>query len=398
MPPKTPSLDGVRPPAAVRQPEYRYDHELPAPEQPERVTAVASPDLPPIHEPESQPKKRRSWRRRLAVGFVALFVLLGVGMASAYAWYQQQLSPVSEDTSLRVRVTIVPGTTPTAIAQQLQAAGVIRSDTAFTIYAKLTKTENNLKAGTYNLQPSISTPAIVDHLVSGKQDTFRLTFLPGDTLANNRKVLIKAGYSETEVDGALAKPYDRPLFAGKPASADLEGYIFGETYEFTAAATVETILKRTFDEYEAFIDENNLVDGFRQQGLTLYQGITLASIVQREAHGADDQRQIARVFLNRMKVGMTLGSDVTYQYIADKTGVPRDVNLDSPYNTRRYQGLPPGPIAAPGASALRAVANPAVNDYLFFLSGDDDVTYFAKTDAEHQQNIVKYCQKKCQII
>jgi UPF0755 protein len=95
---------------------------------------------------------------------------------------------------------------------------------------------------------------------------------------------------------------------------------------------------------------------------------------------------------------MPLGSDPTYQYAADKMGVPRSTTLDSPYNTRRYPGLPPGPIAVPGEKALVAVVSPAEGDYLYFLSGDDDVTYFSRTFEEHEQNIVTHCQKKCQIL
>ena len=89
---------------------------------------------------------------------------------------------------------------------------------------------------------------------------------------------------------------------------------------------------------------------------------------------------------------------MTYQYIADKQGIERRIDLDSPYNTRRYVGLPPGPIATPGVDALRAVANPAPGDYLYFLSGDDDVTYFGRTLQEHERNIIDHCAKKCQII
>lgn len=403
-----PSLDGVRPagtgqggtptqPTPVK-PEYRYDHELPAPKQVGLLEDDHKPDLL-LADENKPPKRKRSVKKILAIIFGALLIALLAAGAGAYLWYQQQLSPVTRDDSQRVLVKIVSGTAPSAIGDQLKEAGVIRSKLAFSIYTKLTNTENTLKAGNYNLQPSLSTQEVVEHLVSGKQDTFRVTFLPGDTLANNRKKLINLGFTEVEVDAALQKSYSGLLFTDKPAGADLEGYIYGETYEFDAAATVETILQRTFDEFQAVIEKNNLIAAFQKQNLTLYEGIILASIVQRESNGdGDDQRQIARVFLNRMEAGMTLGSDVTYQYIADKTGVTRDVNLDSPYNTRRYPGLPPGPIAAPSIGALNGVANPAANDYLFFLSGDDNVTYFARTDAEHQRNIVLHCQKKCQII
>ena len=95
---------------------------------------------------------------------------------------------------------------------------------------------------------------------------------------------------------------------------------------------------------------------------------------------------------------MPLGSDVTYQYIAEKTGQPRDPNLDSPYNTRKVTGLTPGPISSPSQAALDAVATPASGDYLYFLAGDDDKMYFARTNEEHEQNIQKHCQKKCQIL
>jgi len=127
----------------------------------------------------------------------------------------------------------------------------------------------------------------------------------------------------------------------------------------------------------------------------LYQGITLASIIQREVSGTKDQSQVAQVFYSRLAQGTPLGSDVTYQYAAKKLGVTPSPSLDSPYNTRKYAGLPPGPIATPGLSALQAVATPAPGDYLYFLSGDDNVTYFARTDAEHEANIQNHCHKKC---
>ena len=403
-----PSIDGVRPlapkdPQQAPEPEYRYDHELPAPKTVEMLGSGALDLTIADDTGQKPPKKRWSLGKKLTVAATGLLVALLALLAGAYVWYQQQLAPVTSDTAKHVRVTIESGSTPSAIAKQLKDAGVIRSQVAFAIYTKLTGTRDTLKAGAYSLQPSLSTPAIVDHLVEGKQDTFRLTFLPGDTLANSRQKIIEVGYSEAEVDAALVKTYDRPLFAGKPAETDLEGYIFGDTYEFDALATPETILGRTFDEYEAAIKENDLVNGLKKQGLNLYQGITLASIVQREVTNAtpskpsEDQRQVARVFFNRMAAGMTLGSDVTYQYAAKKMGVAPTPTLDSPYNTRIHTGLPPGPIATPGVGALIAVANPGTNNYLFFLSGDDDVTYFAKTDAEHQQNIVNHCQKKCLI-
>lgn len=387
-------------PIRSRAPEYRYDHELPAP-KPLTLLENEKPNL--LLEDENKPKKRKSSvAKKLLIIFSALIAIIIAVAIGAYVWYQQQLSPVSNDTGF-IQVKIVPGTAPSAIGDQLKQAGVIRSKLAFSLYTKLTKTENTLKAGTYKLQPSQSTKDVVDVLVAGKQETFKITFLPGDTLANHKKRLIQAGFSEAEVDEALNKTYDRPLFATKPASADLEGYIFGDTYTYDVSSTVESILNQTFDEFEVAIEQNDIVNLLKKQNLTLFQGITLASVVQREVTNPmpnipnDDQRQVAKVFLNRMAIGMNLGSDVTYQYAARKMGVAPTPTLNSPYNTRIHTGLPPGPIASPGIGAIVAVATPASNDYLFFLSGDDDITYFGKTEAEHQRNITAHCAKKCLI-
>jgi len=349
-----------------------------------------------VHTPHTPKKPRKKVIKWSIIGFVALIVLT---LGGILLWYTVQLSPVNSANTDKTLVTIESGSSPDEIATLLKDKGLIRSPKAFLWHTRLQGVQNSLQAGTYRLSPSESTPAITEHLTSGKVDTFNIRFLPGATLADNRKVLVAAGYSEAEVDAALAKTYDSPLFEGKPAEADLEGYIYGETYSFATDTSVEAILEHVFEHYYQVVQDNNLVALYKAQGLSLFEGITLASIVQREASpGGEDMPQIAQVFYRRLANGMPLGSDVTYQYIADKTGVARDPNLDSPYNTRRYAGLPPGPIATPGEKALVAVANPAEGDYLYFLSGDDDITYFARNLDEHEANITNHCQKKCQIL
>lgn len=345
-------------------------------------------------------KKSLKWLKWLLIT-VLVVGLVGGAVAGfvGYNWYSQQIKPASTDTSKRVNFEVKQGEGPKIIAKNLEDAGLIRSAQAFLAYKWLNNRDDTLKAGIYSLQPSLPVSSILKKLIEGKQETFSVTFLPGDTLANAKKSLLATNlYTETQIDAALAKNYSSPLFDGKPAGTDLEGYFYGETIEFYTTDSVETVLQRFFDEFAAFVKDNDLQAKYKKQGLTLYQGITLASIVTREVNSADDAKQVARVFMNRMAKGMNLGSDVTYQYAADKAGVPRTPDLDSPYNTRKFVGLPPGPIATPGNSALLAVASPSTNDYLFFLSGDDDVTYFAKTDAEHQKNITDHCAKKCQIM
>jgi UPF0755 protein len=378
--------------------------DLPTPQVADRnltgeSAAVDSSDQSPVGGAESTMSvvQRPFWRRR---AFIVIFVLIAVTILmslSAYVWYRVQLRSVSSDPkAAHVRITIKSGASLEAIATQLTDNQLIHSRTAFNIYTRLHGLRDKLQAGTYSLSSNMPTPEIIGHLTSGKTDQVSITFLPGATLAENRQVLLKAGYPQAEVDAALNKRYDDvTLFAGKPAGSNLEGYIYGETYQFDSSATVEQILRRTFKEYEDIIQAHHLQEGFAQQGLTLYQGITLASIIQREVAHTTDQKQVAQVFYTRLHTNMPLGSDVTYQYAAKQLGVAPTPDLDSPYNTRKNPGLPPGPIAVPGLSALEAVAAPAAGDYVYFLSGDDEVTYFARTNAEHEANIKNHCQIKC---
>jgi UPF0755 protein len=373
-----------------------------APTQP-----VNTPTVPMPVGTNNRSVKKGKKRNKLLIILAGIIAACLIGAGAFWVWYQTQLSPVDASNKDKVVITIAPATTPNEIAAILKENGVIRNEWAFSTHARLEGVQNSLQAGSYRISPSETTPEVVTHLVKGSVDTFSLTFYPGATLVDtvtkeeNRidvtSVLLKAGYSQDEITTALTKTYDSPLFAGKPADATLEGYVFGETYEFTSGSSVEDILNRTFEEFYSYIVKEDLVNAYEAQGLTLYQGITLASIIQRES-GGDDKAQIANVFYNRLSIGMQLGSDVTYQYIADKTGVQRDPSLDSPYNTRRYTGLPPGPIATPGLASLRATGNPSEGDNLYFLSGDDNVTYYGRTLEEHEANIVNHCKSKCQIL
>ena len=340
------------------------------------------------------PKKRK--KVSIIIVSVLALVLIAAGVSS-FLWYNKQLSPLNNNDNTLIGVEITSGSTPKQIGQLLEDKKVIRSATAFNIYTYVSQMQSSLKAGHYRLSPASSTQEIVSQLIEGLVYEFNITFLPGATLKQHQAVLLSAGFSQAEISAAFTKSYNSPLFNGKPETADLEGYIYGETYRFPGTASVEDILNRIFNEFYSIIQENGFEVAFSQRGLNLFQGITLASIIQREESvKAADQKQIAQVFYKRLSLDMPLGADSTYQYAADKLNMARDTNLDSPYNTRRYKGLPPGPIASPGLSALQAVAAPAEGDYLYFLSGDDDVTYFAYTNEEHEANIVNHCQIKCQ--
>ena len=340
-------------------------------------------------------KKKKPLLRWIILTFVALVATVIIG---GLTWYNVNTGAVDPNDTQPIAVSVKSGSSPSAIATTLKQAGVIKSELAFDIYTKLAGKRSSLQAGDYIFTKSQNLEEIVTSMVKGpSSNDITVTFKPGATLAENKEVLRKLGYSDTDIDAGMKIDFDHPMFEGKPQTADLEGYLYGETYRFAKGTSVRAIVVRFLDDFYEVVKQNDLISLYKQQGLSLYQGITLASIIQRES-GGDDKAQIAQVFLLRLSKGMMLGSDVTYQYIADKLGITRDPNIHNKYNTRVYTGLPPGPIATPGKDALLAVGKPASGDYLFFLSGDDGITYFARTNEEHNLNIQNHCRQKCQIL
>ncbi len=352
--------------------------------------------------PAKVQKTKRSFKKQLiASGLLLVFAAIG-----AVGWYQWAIGPKQSSTLNTTKFVVEEGMTVDEIAKKLESAGLIRSHFAFSIYTRLNNARSSLQAGEFQINPSKPVAEIVEVLKEAKAEDLVITFYPGATLRDPRSIddakrtdvytmLMRAGFDDSAIKNAFTKSYDHPLFAGKPAGTSLEGYIYGETYRFGPDVSVEQILKHTFDVYYDEVKSSGIIETAKQKNLTLYQAITLASIVQREVPDLEHQKIVAQVFYKRLAEGMPLGSDPTFVYAADQANVPRAVDLDSPYNTRLHNGLPPGPISAPGKTALEAVAKPTNTDYLYFVSGDDGKTYFAKTNEEHEANVARYCHKLC---
>lgn len=247
-----------------------------------------------------------------------------------------------------------------------------------------------------------------------KAEVFSLTITPGETIFEVREKLIGVGYSESEVETALRYDYDFDFlpdlasWEGSAAAAAggyrIEGYLYGETHEFYKDATAEEVIVKFLEGMGEMIAENNLVERYAERGLSLQDGVTLASVVQKEA-GGPEMATVAQVFLSRMGLGWKLGSDVTVSYALDVVDPKREIYgdnaaalaIDSCYNTRLYAGLPCGPIANPGLTALLAVAEPTDSAYLYFLTGDDGMMYYSYTESEHLQKIRDYCRVLCNV-
>lgn len=358
------------------------------------IVEIASPVSAEDLQIEPSPPVNNS-RKKIIIWAIAVAVAFAISLLGGVIWYSMNIQAKGGSLRQLTLVRIEPGDNQGQIGYLLQEKSIIKSSFAFNIYTRLSGTHNKLQAGTYRLSPAETIPQIVEHLVNGTVDEFSITFYPGATLKDNRQVLIDAGFSAKDVDVALTRHYDSSLFDNKPTGTDLEGYIYGETYNFNSGATVEDILKRTFTQFENVINDNNLKSGFANHGLNLYQGITLASIIQREASSATDRKQIAQVFYTRLALDMPLESDVTFIYAANRLGEVPVSTLDSPYNTRIYKGLPPGPISSPSLTALLALVNPAKGDYIYFVAGDNGKVYFSRTLEEHNTNVSKYCTSEC---
>jgi UPF0755 protein len=343
---------------------------------------------------EKRKNYTKMWR---VIAIVGVFLLLTASIG-VRVLYSQALQPVSASQH-SVLVTVEPGSSVREIGKKLEDAGLIRKSWAFEWYIRNNNVRDKLQAGAYTFRPNQSVKDIVETMTQGKIATNLFTVLPGQRLDQIRSALINnGGFSAAEVDEAL-KPENyanHPALTDKPTGANLEGYLYPESFQKAGGTTPKILIEQSLDEMQKHLTPD-IREAFVKQGLTVHEGITLASIVEQEVSNGEDRKIVAQVFLTRLKQSMPLQSDVTVIYGAIKANQqPPRLDFDSEYNTFTNSGLTPGPISNVSESSLRAVAFPSSTDYIFFVAGDDGKTYFAHTQAEHEKNIDLYCKKLCQ--
>lgn len=339
--------------------------------------------------------KKRNKLLILAIIGSTLLVLALVGAIGARSWYSHQLKPISLQSRTEL-VEIKKGTTANEIADLLQEKRLIRSSTAFVLYLKNNDLRDSLQAGTYEIDASRSVQEIVGQIAGGKVQKNLFTILPGQRLDQIKTAMLKAGFSEQSVNDAFNQDQykNHPALIGKPPEANLEGYLFPDSFQTTSSTTPKQIIEQSLDAMAKALTPE-LIDSFTKNGLTTHQAIILASIVDKEVSDSAQKPIVASVFYNRLKIGMVLGSDVTYQYIAKILGIPPSADIESPYNTRKFKGLPPGPISNVSKTGLKAVSEPASTDFLFFVAGDDGKVYYSKTIQEHEALAREHCKVLC---
>jgi UPF0755 protein len=329
---------------------------------------------------------------------ILLGVLVVLGIASLIGVrhiYYQKLGPVSDDQTTQI-VTIETGSSSKDIADLLAKKHLIRSAWAFELYVHSKQVGDKLKAGTYALSPNQSTSEIIAVISKGAVTTNLVTILPGRRIDQVRADLINAGFKPDAVDRALdpTQYADMPVLAYKPAGASLEGLLYPDSFQRTADTDPAVIIRESLGEMAQHIT-TDLQTAYASQGLSVYQGLILASMLEKEVSKPSDRAQAAQVFLKRNHIGMMLGSDVTAFYGAIVAGKSPTTTYDSPYNTLLHEGFPPTPISSISENSLQAAGHPAGTDWLYFVAGDDGNTYFSTNLQDHEAYAAKYCHKLC---
>jgi UPF0755 protein len=278
------------------------------------------------------------------------------------------------------------------ILKHLQQAGVIRDEYVPLLYVKLLRRSDSLKAGLYEFSKPMSAVDVIEKLVRGDVVMKSVTIREGLDRFAIATIFSSEGFgSEREWNALTADPeLVRDL---APNATSLEGYLFPDTYKFHPGTPAKTIVRAMVQNFRKhFGDQIALI----ATGLDLHQTVTLASIVETEARLPQERPLVASVYLNRYRRNMLLGADPTVIYALklahrwDGNIRKTDLSMESPYNTYRVHGLPPGPIANPGLASLRAAASPASSDYLYFVAKHDGSHAFSTNVQEHNRNVEIY--------
>lgn len=335
------------------------------------------------------------FRYVICIGSLAL---LATGVALWYWSGQVETArgPVAEE-----QVFVVDkGDGAMEVAQKLEQAGIIKSRLTFLYYVMRSGLQHKLQSGEYRLSGSLALPAIVDRLVTGKviPPGVKVTFPEGFTAAMVAKRLTETGLPGDDFLAIVSAPYPKwkerfKFLQSVPQLKTLEGFLFPDTYIFPREATGELIVNELLKIFEK--KAWPLFATYQgQTKLNTYESLILASIIEEEGKNAEERRIMSDIFLKRLNINQPLQSDATVNYALGTSKMQpslNDIGTDSPYNTYRYPGLPPTPIANPGLESLRAALDPIPNEYYYFLNNiETGETVFSKTFEEHVANRQKH--------
>jgi UPF0755 protein len=334
-------------------------------------------------------KGKGTWKRVL-LGFAVLVALLMIPAGMALWSMRKIVQPYKGYAEAERVVAIEPGMGAGQILDRLQQEGVLADSKLARTYLIYRMGDPPMQAGSYRFRGPLTTPQVLRMLVRGQVMTRSATLIEGLTLEEAATQLAQQGFGER--DAFLEVMRSPELIADlDPEAQDLEGYLFPETYSFAERTSEREIVETLVRTFRKRYEKN--VKSHVRAGVSLRQVVTLASIVEKEAQVASERPVIAAVYRNRLDQGIGLGADPTVIFALKRAGrwngnIRRaDLQIDSPYNTYRYAGLPPGPICSPGLASLEAAAQPSDVPYLYFVSRNDGTHVFAKTLGEHNRNV-----------
>jgi UPF0755 protein len=334
-------------------------------------------------------------KHTFALIFIAIFVIVvGGGVLAATILWSRIGEPFKGYDTAETFVQIPQGAGPAEIRRRLIDAGVVADEYTFRAALWWSGEARNLQAGEYRFAEPMSPVAVIEKIARGDIYTVRITFPEGLTISEMARLYESRGFGSAQsfVEAAADPSQIREL---DPEAPDLEGYLFPETYALPRGAPASRLVEQMVNRFRATYTED-MRQKAASQGLTTRQVVALASLVEKETAQAEEHPLVAAVYRNRMRLNMPMQADPTVIYALQKSGrydgnIRReDLQYDSPYNTYKYPGLPPGPIASPGKASLDAALAPADVPYLYFVSRNDGTHVFAETLAQHNANVYEH--------
>lgn len=334
---------------------------------------------------------KKTMRAFLLIATVLAAFIVGTGFFLAWGFLS---SPGSSATSREVIYEATPGKSFLAIANDLQAAGVVKHAQMFSIYARLTGERSKIKAGEYLFRTSMTPNEVLQVLTSGRSVARPFTISEGLNVFEIAQAYERGGFGRAAEFLAIARdPATAKALLG-PEVTSLEGYLFPETYQITKFSTTRELIASMV---RRFLSVYRDIENMGPHSMSRHQIVTFASLIEKETGAPEERPLIASVFFNRLRKNMRLQTDPTIIYgIAVETGkIPNnirraDIQRPTAYNTYTISGLPPGPIANAGRDAFLAAIKPAQSDYLFFVSRNDGTHIFSRTYEEHNRAVREY--------
>jgi len=343
----------------------------------------------------SELKLMRNRKRTRAA--VLLILLLGGLAFAGYHILLAQLNPIAPGDSSSIDIRIAESSTASQVAELLYSNHLIRNEALFLAYCRHNDLDSSLKAGHYQFSRSQSLPEIAAAISKGKVVTISFTVPEGYSVDKVGKLLVEKGICTVEEwQEAINQDYNYEflhLAEPGPGKSYLEGFLFPDTYVIAEDTTVVEIVYAMLDNFEK-LWKGEFEQQALDQGMNVYDAIIIASMIEKEAMVDNERKTISGVIKNRLEKDMLLQIDASVLYILNNDEKDiiyyEDLEIDSPYNTYKYVGLPQAPIACPGKAAIDAAINPEQHEYLYYVSRGDGSHQFSKTYSEHLQAKARY--------